>query len=152
MIRYFGMVCGIFGLDGFIKKRIDEKEEKPEIVVGNCKITRCRNKGAMYSVGEKYPDRVRMMSASMLAGIAIHWLHTIVGRKSSKVEKAGASLLLGGSISNVWDRFTRNYVVDYIHIDKKFLRKIIFNLSDVCIVIGGCITMLVSMLRFIKDE
>lgn len=151
-MKYLGMVCAIFSLDGIIKRRIDQKAKKTEKIFGKCKITRYRNEGAVYSIGEKYPKKVRVISALMLVGVAAHWLCVVNSRKGSKVEKVGTSLLFGGSLSNVWDRFTRKYVVDYIHIDMKYLRKIVFNISDVCIVIGGCITMIVTMFRFLKEE
>lgn len=152
MIKYLGLTCGIFGLDGIIKKWIDERKEKPEITLKKFRIICCRNKGAMYSLGEETPDRVRRISAFILTGVAMHWIYVVTSRKKNSIEKIGASLWFGGSLSNVWDRFTRKYVVDYIHIDVKLLRKIIFNISDVCIIIGGCISMLANVIRFLKEE
>lgn len=152
MIKYLRMVCGVFCLDSIIKKRIDEKEEEPDFILKKCKITRCRNKGVMYSIGKEYPEKIRVMSASVLAGVATYWFSSMVRPKNSRVEKIGASLLFGGSLSNVWDRFTRKYVVDYIHIDVKLLRNIIFNLSDICIVTGGCLTTVVNFVRILKEK
>ena len=61
--------------------------------------------------------------------------------------------LLCLSDGNIHNQITlRKYVVDYIHIDVKLLRKIIFNISDVCIIIGGCISMLANVIRFLKEE
>lgn len=152
MLKYLGMVCSIVGLDGVIKHYIDKGEDKKKASLGKCEITRCRNKGAMYSIGEKYPKQVRYLSAAILAGVFFGWLNAVVGKKKIDVEKIGMSFLLGGSISNVWDRFKRKYVVDYIHLDVKYIKNIIFNLSDVCIVLGGCITMLVNVFRYIKEK
>lgn len=152
MLKYLGLVCSIVGLDGVIKHYIDKEEDKKKVTFGKCEITRCRNKGAMYSIGEKYPKQVRYLSVAVLAGVVFGWLKATVGRKKNIIEKIGMSFLLGGSISNVWDRFKRKYVVDYIHLDVKYIRNIIFNLSDVCIVLGGCITLLVNALRYIREK
>lgn len=49
------------------------------------------------------------------------------------------ALLLGGAYSNTYDRLTRKYVVDYVSFPVKNarLRKIVFNVSDFCIMIGA---------------
>ena len=53
--------------------------------------------------------------------------------------KAGLSLLVGGAFSNTYDRLKRKYVVDYISFGVKWkgLRKVVFNVSDFCIIIGA---------------
>ena len=40
-------------------------------------------------------------------------------------------------MSNIFDRFTRGYVVDYIRIKVKGLDKVIFNLGDIFILVGS---------------
>ena len=58
--------------------------------------------------------------------------------------KLGLSLLLGGAFSNTYDRFTREYVVDYFSFCSpwKGLNRIVFNISDFCIIIGSLIAVL----------
>ena len=53
--------------------------------------------------------------------------------------KTGVALLLGGGLSNLYDRYTKGHVVDYFHINigPKRLRNIIFNISDFCVFIGA---------------
>ena len=43
----------------------------------------------------------------------------------------------------LYDRFKRGYVVDYFSF--KFLRKVIFNISDICIIIGAVILMILGV-------
>ena len=44
--------------------------------------------------------------------------------------------MLGGASSNLFDRFFRGYVVDYLYVDKAPVNKVIFNLGDVFIAFG----------------
>ena len=58
--------------------------------------------------------------------------------------KIGFGLLLGGGISNLFDRIINGGVTDYINLPKckiKKLRKIIFNLADICTFIGAVIAL-----------
>ena len=58
--------------------------------------------------------------------------------------KFGLSLLLGGAFSNTYDRLKRGYVVDYfrVNVPVKRIRKLIFNISDFCIMIGALLIVL----------
>ena len=53
--------------------------------------------------------------------------------------KAGLAFLLGGAYSNTYDRLPRKYVVDYVSfpVKNRRFRKIVFNISDFCIMIGA---------------
>ena len=48
-------------------------------------------------------------------------------------------MILGGAWSNVWDRITRKYVVDYFsfHTKCRKLERVVFNLADMFIFLGG---------------
>ena len=55
------------------------------------------------------------------------------------LEETGVALLLGGGLNNLYDRYTKGHVVDYFHLNfgPKWLRAIVFNISDFCIFIGA---------------
>lgn len=152
MLKYLGMVCGIAGADGYIKKWIDEQKNVSVRKIGKCNITRFRNKGAFYSFGARYPDEIRRLSGVVLLGVLVNWLVVVCSKRKKSLEKWGATFLLSGSISNVWDRFYRKYVVDYIHLDIKGVRNIIFNLSDVCILLGGTMLTIGKLLGMKKEK
>ena len=46
-------------------------------------------------------------------------------------------MVLGGGLSNVYDRLKYGYVVDYFIINYKKLKKVILNVADVFIFIGA---------------
>ena len=66
--------------------------------------------------------------------------------------KAGTGLLLAGGLNNLLDRYRRGYVVDYIRLktSDKRLNKLVFNLSDIYVLVGAVILFITSRLH--KDE
>ncbi len=60
-------------------------------------------------------------------------------KKGYGARKFGLALVIGGGLSNLYDRLFRGYVVDYLHIGWKKLKGVIFNLADVCILIGSAV-------------
>lgn len=52
-------------------------------------------------------------------------------KKGCLAQKIGLSMVLGGAISNLYDRLVKGYVVDYFSIEFKRLKKVIFNLGDI---------------------
>lgn len=143
----FGLtVLGIFGIDRWIKEYVDRQKE-PKIYEQGClTIKRCRNKGAAYEVGKAHAKELKVVSIVLTAGVFVKWCKSLVTKLPGS-EKLGYSLLLAGCLSNLWDRIKKGYVVDYIHVAKKGLQKIVFNLADVCIVVGGCVVCLWECVR-----
>ena len=76
-------------------------------------------------------------------GVLYYFLLRMPGHRLSKT---GASLLVGGGLNNLLDRYTRGYVVDYVKFNfgPKWLRGIIFNISDFCIFIGAFLSVVGS--------
>ena len=58
-------------------------------------------------------------------------------------------MILGGGISNLIDRLFRGFVIDYLDINYLF-KYPIFNLADICIVIG--VFLIIMSLFFNKQE
>ena len=55
-----------------------------------------------------------------------------------------------GSASNLIDRFTRGYVVDYFSFNKfvpKRIKETVFNIGDICILIGVVIGTIFSIIK-----
>ena len=106
-------------------------------------IRKHHNKGMMLNAGQK---RRRLVAAISLAFTVLLTLVFVVslGRHGNNLLRLGLSLLLGGAFSNTYDRLRRGYVVDYVSFPVKWqgFRKIVFNCSDFCIIIGSLISAL----------
>lgn len=135
------LAAGIFILDLLIKSRIEktmeEGEEKP-LCEGKLLLRKYHNRGAFLDLGEKRRGLVAMLSLGLTLFLTVIFLATFSFRSNAAM-KAGLALLLGGAYSNTYDRLSRKYVVDYVSfpVKNKRLRRIVFNLSDFCIMIGA---------------
>ena len=66
------------------------------------------------------------------------------------MERLGLILVIAGSLSNIYDRLKRGYVVDYIHVNLPIMKEVIFNLADVYILAGSISASLAAL--FIKKR
>lgn len=144
---YFILIAGIFLTEWKIKNYIEKNKEmhkKEEILGGNIVIERYHNKGAMLNFLENDVKVVKTISCTLL-GVALLMFLLMLPKKGDKLLKFAMALILGGALSNVVDRFTRGYVVDYFSF--KFLKKIVFNISDICIFIGSGLVVIRSLFK-----
>ncbi|SHO48809.1 signal peptidase II [Anaerocolumna xylanovorans] len=144
---YLIIVAVIFLAELKIKDYIEKNKvmhKKEEILNGNIVIERYHNKGAMLNFLENDVKIVKTMSLTFFGVILLIFIF-LLPRKGDKLLKIALSLILGGALSNIYDRFTRGYVVDYFSF--KFLKKIVFNISDICIFLGSALTAIRSLFK-----
>ncbi|MBD5456747.1 MAG: signal peptidase II [Lachnospiraceae bacterium] len=145
-MQYLAVILGIFGLDIGIKNHIEKTktEDVDELRAGGAFIIRKHhNKGAFLNAGENRQKAVMVLSVLLSAALTVFYVVTL-GNAGKGMLKWGLTLLLGGAYSNTYDRLTRKYVVDYLsfNVPWKWLRRIIFNIGDFCIMIGALISTL----------
>ena len=139
----------IFFLDLGIKNRIEiegtEGEEK-KIGKGLLLLRKYHNKGAFLNAGEKKSKFVALLSVALTLAMTVVFLVTFSFR-GSRLLKTGLAFLLGGAYSNTYDRLYRHYVVDYVSfpVKNKMIRRIVFNISDFCIMIGALLMVIGSV-------
>ena len=134
---YIWLTLVIFILELMIKNYIvktKKENEKQCIIKNELYIEYTKNKGAIYSSFEDKSNIVRGVSVVILAIMGIMYVFVLWG-KDNKITKLGMSLIMAGGLSNVYDRVKRRYVVDYIYLRR--IKKIVFNIADVCICIGS---------------
>lgn len=119
--------------EGEFPKNLDRK--------GRIILHKSHNAGLPFGFLKGYPEAVKMIpviTASAVGGI-LFWM---LQKKGNLVEKLGFSLVLAGALSNIYDRTIRHYVVDYVSFHFGKLKKVIFNLGDLFIILGGLILIL----------
>ncbi len=146
---YAALAVGIFGLDLFLKNQIEKKMEEGQeksLCGGKLLIRKYHNKGAFLDVGEKRQKAVALLSLCLTLFMTVVFLTTFSFRGNA-ILKAGLALLLGGAYSNTYDRLSRKYVVDYVSfpVKNRKIRRIVFNVSDFCIILGAFIMALSEM-------
>lgn len=143
---YIGVAGIIFLIDFFVKKYIDKKYEKNvphDCFFPQIEIRKYYNKGAAFNLGEKNPKLIAIFHTGMVAGLAIREA-LLLKKPKRKAEKLGIALILGGGMSNLYDRLQKKHVVDYVRFrfGSKRLQNIIFNISDFFIFAGVIIATL----------
>ncbi len=139
ILVYMALAAGIFLLDLVLKNYIEAHKEagkEEKLAKGALLIRKYHNRGAFLNAGEKVNPLVRVLSLVLTVGVALLFL---VSSGKNRRRMFGLSLLLGGACSNTYDRMKRGYVVDYFSfgVRWKWLRRIVFNISDFCILAGA---------------
>lgn len=139
-MKYLFMIASIFKGDYIIKNKIEHSlklGEKIYLMQNQVILTKLHNKGAMLGVLRTHQDLVRIASV-VISGIMSCYFAVRLACKSNFCEKLGSVMILGGGLSNTYDRVVRTYVVDYISFASKHqkLRSLVFNISDFCILFG----------------
>lgn len=143
---YIFMIFGIFTGELFwknhVEKNISEGSSK-KALYGAILLTKYHNRGAALNRGEKRPEIVKWISVVLTAAVGLLFVCSF-GMAGRGLLKTGLSLLLGGAFSNTYDRLKRGYVVDYFrfNVSAKRIRRLIFNVSDFCIIIGALLAVL----------
>lgn len=149
-LGFVTIVSIIFFGDLYIKNRVEKYipakgsgNDERELLGGRLILRRHHNRGMMLNAGEKKQPVVAAVSLALTAVLTAVFLVSL-GHRGNNLLRAGLALLLGGAFSNTYDRCKRKYVVDYFSFGVRWkgLRKIVFNLSDFCIIIGALLAAL----------
>ena len=131
---------GIFLLDYKIKEHIDSTRlqgSKEEVLGGRLLLWNCHNKDKSLVKVKIVRENCQELAAAGMGCVAGEYWHQLL-HGGNKLSRAGLAMILGGGMSNYTDRRNKGYVTDYVslNVKKKEIRKIVFNLSDVCIAAG----------------
>lgn len=153
---YVCILTGIFFIDFYMKKYIEKNKKlhhEEKILNGKIILRKYHNKGAMLNFFEDKQPIVLIISFLAFVGLAVFFFISLL-KRGNELLKLGLSFMLGGALSNLYDRLTRKYVVDYFSFQSKWtsLKKIIFNLSDLFIFLGGFLIMIASFFRAVLSE
>ena len=114
-------------------------------------LHRKHNAGFPMGVFKSRPEFVKVVPMVVLSGVAgiFFWVYP---KKGYGAEKLGTSLVLGGGLSNLYDRMKKGYVVDYFSIRLGKLKKIVFNLGDIFIFLGAVILLLAEFAETVRER
>lgn len=135
------LAAGVFAADYWIKERVNRTRlqgSSRKILGGRLVLRNCHNRGFSWPFGRLDPRHVREISAMMLGGVLWEFCRQLLtgGKKPARI---GTALVLGGGACNVQERFRKGAVTDYVSVGtgKSWIRRLVFNLSDICILAGG---------------
>ena len=96
---------------------------------GRIQLTGLRNHGSAFGLLRLNSRQLAALSAALMAG-------ALPLRRDSRV---GCGLLLGGGVSNLWERVRHGSVYDYVRFPKapEPVCRYVFNLADFAIFLGA---------------
>lgn len=151
---YGWIIGGLAALDLGIKSVVENQEddtfprELPSSK-GLIKLHKNHNAGFPFGFMKERPELVKgipIMVVSALAGA----LCALLQDKGKTAQKAGIAMVIGGALSNLYDRVVRGYVVDYFTIEKEPLKKVVFNLGDMFVFLGSAVIVLEQAVKEMK--
>ncbi|HKM22870.1 MAG TPA: signal peptidase II [Lachnospiraceae bacterium] len=142
---YVGITVAILAIDLGIKYYVEHHrthQQEDKILGDTILVRKSHNKGIAMNVLDQHPSLVRGISVGMTALMAIVTVYLLLKKDSvptSKGKKLGLAWILGGALSNTYDRVFRGYVVDYFSFNVKWkkLRRVVFNIADLFIMLGS---------------
>lgn len=105
------------------------------IIKGFLRFTYCENKGAAFSFGDGHVTIFVIVNLIIIGGLIVYFEKNREKEFKSVGSKIPFIMVIAGGISNLIDRITRGFVVDFIDIDELFSFAI-FNVADIFIVVG----------------
>ncbi len=102
------------------------------------RLTYVKNRGAFLSLGAELNDQLRyyvlhIFPVILLVGMTAY---VMLSRALGRWQVVGLSLVLGGGLSNVYDRLLYGEVIDFMHMKVFGLQTGIFNVADMFIMAG----------------
>lgn len=119
-LAYLILCGGIFALDQGLKYKAKNsvpagrsRQVSEKLVFQNSK-----NYGACLNLGEKHPEAVKNTAAILTAASAAGLIASLGKKNGKKSLRLGLSMLTGGALSNLADRYRDGYVTDYVSFPK----------------------------------
>jgi signal peptidase II len=131
-----------------VTKAIVERSLQPYAVVPVIphffNLTRTHNPGAAFGLFSDSPSPWKATLLAVISAALILMLIVAVGRSRHLDAKAGVglSLILGGALSNLFDRLAHGRVVDFLDFYWRSYHWFTFNLADSAIVAGAGLLLL----------
>ena len=133
---YFLLAAALVALDQFVKLQV-----MTHIPVGEhvpflpylVDLTYVRNTGAAFSI---FSEHTWILAGiSLVMSILLGWCLWKGIPFQKPLGRLTVTLLLAGAVGNLIDRAFRGYVVDMFNV--LFMDFAVFNVADICIVVGG---------------
>lgn len=127
---------------------MEENLEKEHLILKDkILLNKFHNKGIALSYFSKYTKYVKILTTTVIGALLI-LLCWLMHKKESRLFQLGMALILGGALSNMIDRYQYGYVVDYFSFNfGKKLKKIVFNLADMFIMLGGAVCIIAQLFK-----
>lgn len=152
---FVGIIVLLAAGDLFLKWIIEQQDQERfprplEKTGGRILLYRNHNAGFPFGFMEKHGELVRTVPLVVISGLGGVFFYLLQNKKGHTLQKTGLAILLGGAVSNLYDRYVRRYVVDYFSFQFGWLKKVVFNLGDLFVFAGSGILMAIELVQEVK--
>ena len=106
-------------------------------------LTYTRNTGAAFSILQNQSILILLITV-----IALFVIYRYINKETlSNKEMLGYSLIIGGTLGNLWDRIIYKYVIDFFDFRLFGYHYPVFNTADSFIVIGIIFLIIISIIK-----
>lgn len=102
------------------------------------RLVYAENTGAFLSLGSGMNDTLRYWVLAVVPVLVLLYIffHVLTAKNLHVVQQAAFGFILGGGLSNIYDRIMEGRVVDFMNMGFGTLRTGIFNVADMSIMLG----------------
>lgn len=121
----------------WVDKTVD-RDSVTELLGNLLTLRHVLNEGAFLGMGSELSGPVKLVVLLILPAIVLGFVvyHMIKEKHMDKLSLIGFSCVVGGGVSNIFDRFVHGSVIDFLHMDFGFVRTGIFNAADLSVTTG----------------
>ncbi len=109
-------------------------------------IYRNHNQGFPFGLFADNKDLIKYLPVAVTSLMAGGYIY-LKSMNEHRLLRLALAMTIGGSLSNICDRFFRGYVVDYLCIGVGDLKKVVFNLGDLCVITGFSLMSIIELAR-----
>ncbi len=150
-IKFFILMISLIVIDQIAKILVVmNKEALPKTIInGLLEFTYCENRGIAFGFASGHVQFFSILTLIIL--VVIVGIVCIKFTKMKGLYTIGTAMLIAGGFGNFIDRAFRSYVVDFIDISS-FFEFPIFNIADICVVLGVVIVGIASVISYRREE
>ena len=151
---YYRLVAVLTALDLIGKSAVEALPEKAfprELPTGKplMLLKRFHNEGLPLGFLSKRREIV-LGGPLIIESLVLFRFSALLPKRGRKLEKTALAFVLAGGASNLFDRFFRGYVVDYLSLANSKSEHLVFNLGDLFIAFGMGITAALELARGLR--
>ncbi len=140
-LLFIQLALGIFQIDLAVRQEAEqhpELEKGKDICGGRVRLERLHNHGTAGGRLKGHMPAIAGVSGLVTGGCVAYFLR-LLWKEGRTLEKTGFAFLVGGALSNLYERCKNGYVVDYIRfrLPGGRLGRLVYNLADLFIAAGA---------------
>ena len=140
-LLFIQLALGIFQIDLAVRQEAEqhpELEKGKDICGGRVRLERLHNHGTAGGRLKGHMPAIAGVSGLVTGGCVAYFLR-LLWKEGRTLEKTGFAFLVGGALSNLYERCKNGYVVDYIRfrLPPGRLGRLVYNLADLFIAAGA---------------